>query len=431
MAAYSGASLILALLLLVYARSYDDSLHHIHELEDWAFDTLPAPPASEGSIGSRRRLDSGSAYTLIGRLETECELEALTVGSMLADRYNSLDEATEWDVRIHNDFLTEHLGFAGWIQQGTWGSKGQTPDRQSAAMLYKRGGWAGSKNLEASNSSSWPLENQWLYMLGDSTQRQIWGSINSPLASHEFERNAKEWSRENCAKQFPHRKRHPEGQYFPDEGWSGKCGNNEVTCHMSGFGPRGKLTFDWKHFPWEDYDEWLFGPSGLWSNDSSSTERVPDVVAFEVWLHTCFHAFNPATGHVNQSFVDWHTADLRTLMQAVRTAIDRPRARHPDAGIAANKTLVIFTTAGRIGNPSADLDRCTWTFNRVVAHEAHLHGFAVLEREEIERRLLFKSDFNPRLKLIKNGLHLAAPSPQIVATALNALVGCIRRGHAL
>jgi hypothetical protein len=123
MAAYSGASLILALLLLVFARSHDHSLHHIHELEDWAFDTLPAPSASEGSIGSRRRLEPGSAYTLIGRLETECELEALTVGSMLADRYNSLDEATEWDVRIHNDFLTEHLGFAGWIQQGTWGSK--------------------------------------------------------------------------------------------------------------------------------------------------------------------------------------------------------------------------------------------------------------------------------------------------------------------
>ena len=366
-------------------------------------------------------------------METECELEALTTGTLLADRYNSLDEATEWDVRIHNDWLTEHLGFAGWIQQGTWGSKGQTPDKQSAAMLYKRGGWLGGKNLEASNSSYWPLENQWLYMLGDSTQRQIWGSINSPLTSHEFERNAKEWTRENCAKQYPHRRHHPEGQFFPDEGWSGKCGNNEVTCHMSGFGPRGKLTFDWKHFPWEDYDEWLFGPTGLWSNDSTSTARVPDVLAFEVGLHSCFHAFNPSTGHVNQSFVDWHTEDIKRLMKGVREAVDRPRAPSPEGGIAAasnnSKTLVIFTTAGRIGNPSPELDRCTWTFNRVLVHEAHLHGFVVLEREEIERRLLFKSDFNPRLKLIKNGLHLAAPSPQIIATSLAALVGCMRRGR--
>jgi hypothetical protein len=51
----------------------------------------------------------------------------------------------------------------------------------------------------------------------------------------------------------------------------------------------------------------------------------------------------------------------------------------------------------------------------------------VLEREEIERRLLFKSDFNPKLKFLKNGLHLAAPSPQIIATSLNAMVGCMRR----
>jgi hypothetical protein len=69
-----------------------------------------------------RRLDAGGAYTLINRIETECELEALSVGTALADRYNSADEATEWDVRIHNDYLTEHLGFASWIQQGTWGS---------------------------------------------------------------------------------------------------------------------------------------------------------------------------------------------------------------------------------------------------------------------------------------------------------------------
>jgi hypothetical protein len=28
-------------------------------------------------------------------------------------------------------------------------------------------------------------------------------------------------------------------------GWGGKCGNNEVTCHLTGFGAEGKITFDW------------------------------------------------------------------------------------------------------------------------------------------------------------------------------------------
>ena len=31
-------------------------------------------------------------------------------------------------------------------------------------------------------------------------------------------------------------------------GWGGKCGNNEVTCHLSGYGPQGKITFDWLNY---------------------------------------------------------------------------------------------------------------------------------------------------------------------------------------
>ena len=38
------------------------------------------------------------------------------------------------------------------------------------------------------------------------------------------------------------------------------------------------------------------------------------------------------------------------------------------------------------------MDHCTWRFNRRMAIEAHKFGFAVFEREEVERRLLFKSD---------------------------------------
>lgn len=68
----------------------------------------------------------GDAYGLISRQQTECELEALQIGTMLADRYNSLDEGTEWDVRIHNDWLAENLGFAGWISQGMWKTGGSS-----------------------------------------------------------------------------------------------------------------------------------------------------------------------------------------------------------------------------------------------------------------------------------------------------------------
>lgn len=61
------------------------------------------------------------------------------------------------------------------------------------------------------------MQNKWLYMMGDSTQRQIWATFVSPFQSkfmltvfnvsiltfvnytkdNDFERNAKEWTREN------------------------------------------------------------------------------------------------------------------------------------------------------------------------------------------------------------------------------------------
>jgi hypothetical protein len=34
-----------------------------------------------------------------------------------------------------------------------------------------------------------------------------------------------------------------------------------------------------KHFPYEDYDEWLFGDTGKWA---SSVDRVPDILGIQV-----------------------------------------------------------------------------------------------------------------------------------------------------
>jgi hypothetical protein len=34
-----------------------------------------------------------------------------------------------------------------------------------------------------------------------------------------------------------------------------------------------------KHFPWEDYDEWLYGESGKWGVNST---RRPDYIAIQV-----------------------------------------------------------------------------------------------------------------------------------------------------
>jgi len=84
-------------------------------------------------------VEYGAPYNMISKVQTECEADALSIGTMLADRYNSFDEDTEWDMRIHNDFLVQYLGFAGWIQMGTWKSNGMTANRQHAPTLHKVG----------------------------------------------------------------------------------------------------------------------------------------------------------------------------------------------------------------------------------------------------------------------------------------------------
>src|SRR5690242_4216106 len=79
----------------------------------------------------------GRPYSLISKIQSDCELEALSYGTKMADSYNNFDEETEWDMRIHNDYLTEHLGFAGWIQTGLWKSGGVTADKGHAPTLQK------------------------------------------------------------------------------------------------------------------------------------------------------------------------------------------------------------------------------------------------------------------------------------------------------
>ncbi len=82
-------------------------------------------------------LTNGGKLPGISTMVSECELEAVNIGTRLVDRFNNFDEETEWDMRIHHDYLTTHLGFAGWIQTGLWKSNGLTAHRKHAPTLHK------------------------------------------------------------------------------------------------------------------------------------------------------------------------------------------------------------------------------------------------------------------------------------------------------
>ena len=122
----------------------------------------------------------------------QCELESLKLGSEMADIINSPLGSESWSQRVNQDWVTERLGFAPFMLKGVHGS-GLTATKGNAKILHENGNWSG-KSID--DSPYHVLNHKWIYMLGDSTTRQIWASFGAPFQSNNFERNAKEWVRQ-------------------------------------------------------------------------------------------------------------------------------------------------------------------------------------------------------------------------------------------
>lgn len=360
-----------------------------------------------------------------------CEYDSLRLGSLLTDVFNApVGTDYDWHDRSYQDEIIEHLGFAPWIANGLPNSGGLTLTKRSSHKLHKMKGWKGK---DINDSPYAILNHKWIYMYGDSTTRQVWASFAAPFQGNHFERNAKEWSRHYCNPQ-EHRKHHVKGGHFPDEGWAGPCGANEKLCHVAGYGEGGLLSFDWKHFPYEDYDEWLWGPSGPWQTSKwMEGSRMPDVVTIQLGLHTCFHAspegfYSPWLKEMNSTMVDNHLNDVDKLMENVRKAIDTPPKDYAGSltSDGRRKVTVIVVTSGAsgLGSNGTSIDDCILKFNRRTERAAHRQGFAVLERGEIERRLMYKSLRSDSPPIVEE-MHLPQPAQNIIATCLLRLLTCL------
>jgi hypothetical protein len=90
---------------------------------------------------------------------------------------------------------------------------------------------------------------------------------------------------------------------------------------------------------------------------------------------------------------------------------------------STRRTIVIISTVG-LTYFIPRVDDCISRFNRIVTDEAHRRGFPVFERAEIERRLMFKSHWNPKPALV-NDVHLVQPGPAISSTSLLAMITCL------
>jgi len=124
----------------------------------------------------------------------------------MADVFNAPVGDQDWNERVHQDYITERLGFAPFMAHGVHNAGGQTLTKSNAAELHAKGGWGG-RNI--SDSPYHILNHKWIYMFGDSTTRQIWASFAAPFQGNNFERNAKEWTRQYCNRQDARKVKHP------------------------------------------------------------------------------------------------------------------------------------------------------------------------------------------------------------------------------
>lgn len=138
--------------------------------------------SKEFNVKFNQYLDSSQ----FGSTLAQCEYSALKLGSDMADVFNAPVGDQDWDERVHQDFITEQLGFAPWMAHGT------TLTDKNSKELQEKGGWHG-KDIKDSPYAI--LNHKWVYMFGDSTTRQVWASFAASFQGNNFERNAKEWTR--------------------------------------------------------------------------------------------------------------------------------------------------------------------------------------------------------------------------------------------
>lgn len=328
---------------------------------------------------------------------TDCEYEALQTGSSLADSFNAPSQTANISMRVHEKMFAKLIGFSWWQYNGT-----VEPVDLTLLKAQTDSKWI---PIEPHTGSRYEVLNgKWLYMMGDSTTRQVWAIFNTLNHGHAFEHKSLTVMR-SCLPQ-QHR-----------ESWnSTNCWKNERTCTGEGYGDNGLFSLDWKHFAYDDYDEWLWGPEGPWIRGFEGRGlRRPDVLSVQTGLHAVYH-------YINETKV-WK-ADLDKmplLFEKIRQAVDHPPP--PELGEEWEApTAVIIVTSGALYFPGAE--DAIATFNRVAVELAEKFGFTVLDRGEIERRMLVRS-LRTSFPVVTTDIHFKFPVPHVVATSYLRLVTCL------
>lgn len=146
-------------------------------------------------------------------------------------------------------------------------------------------------------------------------------------------------------------------------------------------------------------------------------------------MHSCWHThpeglYSTELPDVNRTTLDRHFEGVRLLMQNVRRSVS---AANTAAGGKSTTQVIVVTSGATYSENGTRMDDCISRFNRLMESEAHKAGFAVLERGEIERRLMFKS-LQAESPILTPMMHLPQPAQNIVASCLLTMIQCLSEG---
>lgn len=189
-----------------------------------------------------------------------------------------------------------------------------------------------------------------------------------------------------------------------------------MSCNTTGFGTQGLFTYHNHETLLEDYVpntlSHLLSLDSFTSSDSGINASSQQYFLLQVGYKTCFAPFNDSTTYPPDSYIPQIEAKVKPFFQELFSVM--------------NSSNVIVSLPGRSfsdhNNRVADV--CTWKLNRMITHQAHLHGWMVLEREEIEHRLVLKSDYVEE-PLRSTVSMMAFPAPQMISASLITMLHCL------
>lgn len=198
--------------------------------------------------------------------------------------------------------------------------------------------------------------------------------------------------------------------------------------YRSGILGEGEIIFERQDYLLEKLEAaFLYNHSRMGINHPAKVQkRRPDILVLQVGRLSCHDAFasgsNGNRGPTDQEKEQPRNSEnmIHSFMKAVKDIVTANRATN-DAN-----TTVIVSLASRNHLDNMDSSACTWHMNRIFAFGAHYQGFVVLEREELEYRLMFKSEHSPAPLMTVKAVLDTPPAPQILATSLLSIYACIQ-----